>query len=470
MAEDHLTSTPRMPVAEQVCATLHRWPTREEWHEVGLLFFWFGMILLCDVLAVQAAQITSVPAYWLWNSALPTPSSSEQFTLWTAWGLQAFARAGFFTIFAYSLWRASTLGWGVLIARILQLKLIHTVLVVLAGLSIGNMLDLSTWNHESLPHYLSPVPPFFTAPVICGLVLLCAAPITYFKQGKFWALGVALFALFLYPGGPVTSREYGLHVPLVRGALLELSDGTLLQERHFKPESERYKSLTVVDRHAPPAASILQRYVAQHPNMSAWPINYQRNSRVIREERMVNKVPWHVKSDSESPVSEYAKRSDLVIETEALSPSRLQGPISAPGAGLGWLAVPIPFLGAIGLLLLWGLMGRRGIVDIILYGLLAGAAMIATVTPFMVGQPENNMFNFDPLGLVWTPFPGFEALMIVPWQELVSEYLAATLVLGLLLSAAVPWLLTALFLKPAKDKAPPDLHEPDPAQHSSHAL
>jgi hypothetical protein len=79
--------------------------------------------------------------------------------------------------------------------------------------------------------------------------------------------------------------------------------------------------------------------------------------------------------------------------------------------------------------------------------------MILTITPFFVGQQASQIFQLNPMGVVHSPFPGFEALMLISWQELVSgEWLDATLILGLLLSAGVPWLLTALFLKPTHNQ------------------
>ena len=97
-------------------------------------------------------------------------------------------------------------------------------------------------------------------------------------------------------------------------------------------------------------------------------------------------------------------------------------------------------------------MGRRSPVHFLLYLLLGGAAMVATITPFLVGQSENDLFHFNPLGMIKTPFPGFENLMMISLHELITDYLSATVVLGLLLSAGVPWLLTALFLKPTQDQ------------------
>ena len=76
--------------------------------------------------------------------------------------------------------------------------------------------------------------------------------------------------------------------------------------------------------------------------------------------------------------------------------------------------------------------------------------MLATVTPFFVGQPASHLFNLNTMGLFDSPFPGFESLMMVGLGELLSDYMAATLILGLALSAGVPWLLTAMFLKPTQ--------------------
>jgi hypothetical protein len=57
------------------------------------------------------------------------------------------------------------------------------------------------------------------------------------------------------------------------------------------------------------------------------------------------------------------------------------------------------------------------------------------------------------LGLLRSPFPGFEMLMLSAIPSIFSgDPLAASILLGLLLSSGVPWLLTAMFLKPGKTR------------------
>jgi hypothetical protein len=72
---------------------------------------------------------------------------------------------------------------------------------------------------------------------------------------------------------------------------------------------------------------------------------------------------------------------------------------------------------------------------------------MANLMPFFVASNVTHQaFLLEPLAIMTSPFVGFENLLAEP------EFLSGmwlTLVAGLLFSAAVPWLLAALFLKPA---------------------
>jgi hypothetical protein len=119
LAGPHLT--------DQVYATLNRWPTQREWRELLFLLACFALILLSDWLASRLYHIMRDYTY-IWGHYEPLPPDLvKRIASTTAWLLQGFARAAFFAGFIYTLWRAWRLGWGVLLARILQLKLIHTV-------------------------------------------------------------------------------------------------------------------------------------------------------------------------------------------------------------------------------------------------------------------------------------------------------------------------------------------------------
>ena len=132
-------------LADQVYATLNRWPTRREWLEFMWLGVWFVLIVASDWLALHAEDLRSL-AQRSRDPSIPWedfvwPGSALAAT-WGGWLLQGVARAGFFASLIASLWRAYHTGWGVVIARILQLKLIHTVLVVAATMLLGYGL----WN------------------------------------------------------------------------------------------------------------------------------------------------------------------------------------------------------------------------------------------------------------------------------------------------------------------------------------
>lgn len=96
-------------------------------------------------------------------------------------------------------------------------------------------------------------------------------------------------------------------------------------------------------------------------------------------------------------------------------------------------------------------MGRRGVVPAIFYGGLVFFAITSTILPFGFAGDSLKLLDFTPLGLVNSPCPGFEGLLVnLKWQE------DGLLVFGLVLSAAIPWLLTALFLKPGQSEKQAD--------------
>lgn len=103
--------------------------------------------------------------------------------------------------------------------------------------------------------------------------------------------------------------------------------------------------------------------------------------------------------------------------------------------------------------------------DFLLYLILAGLALGTTLMPFFVGQPESHLMELSPMAIMHTPFPGFEMLMISPirvieYSGFMDAFMSSTLILGLLLSAALPWLMTALFLKPRRGpELPPEQAE-----------
>lgn len=117
-------------------------------------------------------------------------------------------------------------------------------------------------------------------------------------------------------------------------------------------------------------------------------------------------------------------------------------PAVMPGAGLSWLALPIPLLGIIGLVGLLFLLGQRGVPEALGYTLLVSLALTLTLLPFFAGTSGAGSFTFSALGVVCTPVPSFEQLLA--GFSFGEDWL---LVFGLLLSAGIPWLLAGWFLR-----------------------
>jgi len=349
-----------------------------------------------------------------------------------SWLLQAVARAGFFASLAVSLWRAWRKGWGVVIARILQLKLIHTTLVVSATMLLGATLweiypdfsDMAGWQ-----------PTWLTAPVISGVI---AAPgvillLAFNKRAWHFGLGLLLCAFFLYPGGPYLVEECTITEPIVFHRE-NLPSGKLLVTAENDPEKIAAKAAERQSR---------KYYAGYDFDIAA---NTQRYT-----ERETIHFPYHYSSSfgsylRRSPVPDAIWQFERKI-TRNLVETKL--PVSAPGAALGWLAAPIPLLGLLGFAGLIMVMGRRSAVDLLAYLALTAAAISTTILPFVTtpGVDWSGLVNFGPLGVITAPFPGFEALLISPTQS--ENWL---IIFGLLLSAGVPWLMTGLFLRPTSSK------------------
>jgi hypothetical protein len=138
-------------------------------------------------------------------------------------------------------------------------------------------------------------------------------------------------------------------------------------------------------------------------------------------------------------------------EVKSTGSFALLGPVVAPGGGISWLAVPIPFLGLIGLIGLLLVMGRRCLVDFVVYAGLCLAAIGTTLVPYLICAPHGKIFEFSALGVVHSPLPGFEWVLVSPAID--SSWLS--IVGGLVFSAGVPWLLAGLFLRPERSTLPP---------------
>jgi len=463
-------------LADQVCATLHRRPSRAEWRELGWLGFWFVLILVSDVLAAwTVGTIVERQASAHWSPALlfegyrPYPVS-EVWASFASWLLMGFARAGFFASFAISLRRAWQTGWGVCLGRIIQLKLIHTVLVVIALASIGTLIEKYAWGGYSELYVQTALPAWLSSPLVCSVLALAGAAV-WLARRRAWGIGffLLLSAFFLYPGGPAPLRGR-IYENSILGRMSVLSDGRRVTHNQAMRMDLAAAGLKVLGNSEPNA----QEIAAKAQTMRAWDAKGQEegsesalldldeaNNRVSMRFYEPVPMPWHITAwvDDFSgwrPRDPETRRHRQKAQVDSSGRLHLLAPNAVPGGGVGWLAAPIPLLTLVGLCGLVGLMGRRSQTHLLLYLLLAGLAMGTTLMPFFVGQPQNNLMTWGPMAIMHTPFPGFETLLVTPltYSSLsgpgMTEFAwtGITLVLGLLLSAAIPWLMTALFLKP----------------------
>ncbi|MBN2082847.1 hypothetical protein JW859_11675 [bacterium] len=423
-------------LTDQVYATLHRWPTRREWRELIFLLSCFGVILVSDWLAIQVSfgwNDLSFERYQAGSQAIPPHLAWVNMEV-AAWLLMAVGRAAFFTGFAYTLWRAWRLGWGVLLARILQLKLIHTVLVITAFFCLGPRMYSAYYDGYG---YLLNWPQWLTAPVLLavGLVSAIAVLIASRRRAWAWSLAVALTAVFLYAGGPLTVVEMQSHQSIsylpVRAA-----DGST----QFVPNND---STEIAER-----AAYCERWL---PNVAC---DAAHNKMTITYYDIRPLAGAFVNRGRLAPstAEELARQQRKVDRTEAATGNlAVAGPEAAPCGGIGWLSLPIPLLGLLGLIGLVVIMGRRGPAEFATYTAICVLAIIATILPFFAGQPISHLVELSPLAMLHTPLPGFETLL----TYIALDWDWISLVGGLVLSAGVPWLLTAWFLKPAQAELPP---------------
>lgn len=407
-------------LTDQVYATLNRLPTRQEWRELIFLLICYGLILLSDWLALKVhwdfieyirhvANAPAQPAVW------------KVWLVTGAWLLQGCARAAFYAGFAYSLWRAWRLGAGVMLARILQLKLIHTVLVVAAMLMFSR--TLSSYYFYGFG-YQVPWPAWLTAPVISGAVVLLGLAVLAFSRRRAWAvaLGLVLTAVFLYSGGPVQVAETIVSKPIlsVRNA-----------DQIPIPSTDQAE----IERRAAKLQESWIDYAVDIPaNRMSWTEYYAEPVTGV-----------YLNRGDYTPASEYVWSTwHSLREYEPTGKTLLAGPLVSVGGGIGWLAVPIPLLGLIGFIGLVVIMGRRGLVEFVAYSTICVLAIVTTILPFFYGQVPADIFEFSARGMIATPLPGFES--VLTFQYLNASWLM--LVGGLVFSAGIPWLLTSLFLKP----------------------
>jgi len=430
-------------VADQVYATLNRLPTRREWIELATLLCWFGLIVLSDLGlgkasdAYQSAWKQLMWGHGIDNGNALSASAGTWFTL--GWLFQNVARAGFFATFFMALARAWHTGRGVWLARILQLKLIHTVLVVTATFAVGQQI---LWAEDNIPRNFMHWPVWLIAPVISGVLILTAAALWLMRRPRL--APIALFALllgvFLYVGGPGLERCAEVEVPIVRKTVL-LADGTKVMRAETDPQLIA-KRIAEMNENRP------KRINPEDAKRNRWRIS-------SRETVWIPGVySWDWPRAGWFPLRkmQQAKQFLYMPDTpDAIRQLTVVGPIAVAGGGLGWLAVPIPFLGLIGLCGMVLVMGRRGFGEALAYTTLAGVAIVSTVLPFFFSQEVSKVFNYTPMAMITTPFPGFENCLAGATFE--DTWM---LILGLICSAAVPWLLTGLFLRPPRVQLPSD--------------
>ena len=466
--------------AEQVASTLARWPSRSEWRELMWLLAWFAVILVSDSVAFRAGGELRAAGLNLgtYPERLATPAVAGWVT--AAWLLQGVARTGFFTSFTVSLVRAWRTGKGVLLARILQLKLIHTVLVVAAMWAFGNWLGemLADWlgggwsGFNSIP---TDWPQWLTAPYLLAYGLAIALFVLLMSKRRLWgwALGITLCMLFLYPAAPVQRFHVTELQPIVATVDIQNEQSNVFKNPNPKPGilvpddanrtliNELYASYLESGTHnfgrrtLPSSVDAETNTIRYEYEENAWvrgtlfgqPDGKSYYSKIrpkLGRSYVFLNMPYLQEIASEYRNRYYVERT----------PGSSYLPVFSPHAALAWLAAPIPVLGLVGLLGMLVLMGRRGFGDMLAYGALVFFALASTFLPFFYSGAMDRLVDLTPSGIVTGPLPGFDSLLIGSRIEDVW-----TLILGLLLSAGIPWVLVALFLKPKPPRVPDDIQQ-----------
>ncbi|MEP0814218.1 MAG: hypothetical protein HRF49_06080 [bacterium] len=353
-------------VTDQVISTLTRWPSRAEWREFAWLVFWYAVVFLADWLS---SCIDYDPMGWRYHSRRIPFDSGYVIDLYVAaWLLSAIGRAGFFIQFGLTLVHAFRRGAGVLVARLIQLKLIHTILVAAGFVALtGRTLD-EFW----LPILWEWKPGMFVnqwTVAALGAVALVLLVLPSARRLRIAAAFALLLSIFLIQGAPV--KAYGGNMTIVRKS-----------GKSWTRETSTVSTMPMTP---------FSEYVIE-------PFNSKSRSRVFFE-----------KEDS-----------------------WWTGPYVESGSGLGWLAFPIPLMGVLSLLAMTWLLGRGRPLEAMLYTLMSSLALFGTIGPFVMGsnilfaEPSrilianptpcfDNAFtsglNFD-LGLILF---GFFLSALLPW-------------------------------------------------------
>jgi len=382
LAAPHLT--------DQVTATLWRWPVKSEWTEFAWLLFWYALVFLSDYIAAGRAFNTGWPPYYA--RAGDDPALINKTAL--AWGLSAIARAGFYVQFTITLVRSYRAGFGVLIARLIQLKLIHSMLVaggflLLPGLAAYSWPRIVLWEWKP-GAVLNDATIFWGAIAIIAVIAVIAVTKPVFRR-HLWApaLFVFLIGLFLYQGSP--AKVTSCHVVYQSNATAKIGEVDSTQVA-YRPISPFYST-------------------AFSPGRS--------------------------------------KR--VTVLSEKVNESWRSAPFVRAGAGLGWLAFPIPLMGLLSLLAMWWILGRRSVWDAVLYGVMVWLAFWGTIGPFVFGSA--NPFASAEYLFVANPAKCFEIAFSHRLAD--DSYLVA---FAFLFGAILPWAMVAMFAR-AKREMEPGINE-----------
>ena len=411
-------------ITDQVVATLHRRPNRSEWRELGWLVFWFAVVLLGDWLAGYCTDHVRYRYNLYSDTEMPGIYQNMAIASWLLLGV---GRAMFFLVLGKGIYEAWRLGWGVLIGRLLQYKLIHTLMVI-AGVVLLNSHLGDSGGMGMLGRTKLPVP---AISAIVGILLLMALAtslaVPQFRRKPVW-LVCLLLLLFTYPTGPARVRIANYSRPFPS---MQVSEDE--QHRYHGAQTDPQK--------------IQERMASYVRSIGRLPHGWSMEHRFIDwRDIQYGGPPLNaivaMLTDTHGSSSRVVKDVVWLDEKAEYGPWFATTPGNYPAAGLGWIAAPVPLMGILGLLSMLFIMGRRGPVPAMLYALLTVIALYCSVIPFVMSQKLSTIIDFSLQAFSKGPLPGFE--QILGFYEVQS----GIMIMGaLLLSAGIPWLLTGLFLR-----------------------
>ncbi|MCB1216373.1 hypothetical protein KDL44_03220 [bacterium] len=412
-------------IADQVVAALHRRPSPLELRELGWLLLWFVLVVLFTIASgsfneAATRHINSTP-HSAWPPVFSIADTATAFLLWILSGV---CRAGFLALLCLSMLRAWRIGAGVFVARLLQYKLLHTVLVLSGMFLVSGVKFYSqepSWQ-LAMPGWLNHLS-IGLAVLLTGLLFAWRRPVARVQIAVFTCMLVA----FLVPSGPWLGYSQLEQRPIAVQEVLE--DGVRVFVPNDDPSAiqnelarrpKTFQHVESVDAAANHYAFWTGSNRTFGPRWSNWKYQQYYRPQVIPSHARVRHEGW--------TTLEYR--------------SALFTPFTHPGSGLAWLAVPLPLMGVMGFIGMVLVMGRRSLLSGLLYSTVCLIAIFTTVIPFSYAQPDGQWLISSSEALIHTPLPGFETLMIGYTMQ--EDWM---LVFGLLLPAGIPWLLTGLFLR-----------------------